>query len=267
MLMATSPTGGGLSYCFVHYDVAGNALWVYGEGGYFIGPVTPGQLSNALQNEFCAVNTRDSTAVVSGNTLTLHLPITFKQTGARNTFLRGFSVQGEDTGWIQEGTWNAVATPLATMTVTPNSGSVSAGAGGKQTFVASYPEQPGFEGVTFGWMQFLIAPTKTGGGQFCFVHYDRGGNAFWMYDQSLAFFVGPVTPGQPTGGLNSAACFLDTQNATTQLVGTDFVLTLPFTLKAALSGGTQPKKIFQRRLDQLYRDTDWIPTGTFGINP
>ena len=259
MLIATaSDASAGLDYCFVHYDRNGNGFWVYGSGGFFMGPVTPGNLSNQLLNQFCALSTKNSTVSFAGNTLTVNMEITFKKDGDRKIFLRAYDNSNVDTGWVQKGTWTAVHAPFASMSVSPNTG----GGNGTQTFTVTDPAMPGYEGAdTFTWVQFLIAAgDKTGA--FCFVHYDRPGNALWMYDQSLHFFVGPVTPGEVTGGLNSPACFIDTQHTTVNKAGGNVVLAIPITLKAPLAGA---RTLFQRETDEILRDTDWIATGTWTV--
>ena len=147
------------------------------------------------------------------------------------------------------------------MAVTPNSGSGNAGL---FTF-PTYQEQPGFEAVgTNGWVQFLIAASTTGGNkEFCFVHYDRGGNAFWMYDW-VAHLRRTRNAGSPSAGLNSAGCFLDTSTATVNDTGGTLTLTLPITLKfGAADAG--PMFLFQRMMDELRQDTGWIQTGTWTV--
>ncbi|MGC4048911.1 MAG: hypothetical protein QM757_05235 [Paludibaculum sp.] len=43
LLFATASDGGGQPYCFLHYDVTGNAFWLYSDVyGFFRGPVAPG---------------------------------------------------------------------------------------------------------------------------------------------------------------------------------------------------------------------------------
>ena len=258
MLFAVATDGGGQSYCFVHYDVQGNGLWLYGDGGFFVGPVAPHAASNLLQNSLCALNTSGSTVTGSATTLTIQPNIVFKQAGARNIYMRTMDQAGNDTGWVQKGTWTAAAASTGTLSLSPSSGS-----GSTQTFTLTYPDPPGFAGAAFGWTQFLVAAASDGGGQpFCFVHYDRGGNGLWMYSSDVGFFLGPVTPGTASSALNSSACSVNTAGATVNNTGGNLVVTVPVTMKAPMSGS---KKTFQRTLDVLNRDTGWQQTGTWII--
>src|ERR1051326_5137222 len=88
LMLATATNGGGNTYCLAHYDVSGNGLYLFGDGGSFIGPVAPGVPSNQLQNSFCAINTAVSSRSASGDLLTLNVAVVFKTAGARNTYLR-----------------------------------------------------------------------------------------------------------------------------------------------------------------------------------
>jgi len=167
MLFAATPDGGGQSFCFVHYDVRGDGLWLYRDDvGFFVGPIRPGTASSELQGTFCAISTQASSVAASGNTLTLNINVVFKAAGARNIYLRAQDLAGHETGWIEQGTWTLAAAALGTPSVSPNSGSSVTGS--SQTFTLTYPDAPGFESLALGWEQLLIATSSTGGGDpFC----------------------------------------------------------------------------------------------------
>jgi hypothetical protein len=263
MLFAVATDGGGQAFCYLHYDVAGNEFWLYSDvQGYFMGPVAPGSASHLLQGSLCALNTSASTVSGSGSQLTVNASLLFKQALALHVYMRGYAFEGVDTGWIQEGTWTAVAASLGTMTVAPSSGSVANGT--EKTFTLTYPDTPGFAGAPFGWEQFLVATASDGGGQpYCFVHYDRAGNGLWMYSIDLGYFLGPVTLGTASNALNSSACSVNTASTTVQNMGGNLVLTVPVTLKSPMAGS---QKIFERALTVLNVDTVFIQTGTLTVN-
>ncbi len=258
LLFAAAPNGGGQTYCFLHYDVPGNALWLYGDGGFFTGPVTPGASSNLLQNALCAINTSNSTVSGNGAALTLNAEVIFKAAEARNIYLRAQNLAGTDTGWIHGGTWTLAPAALGAMTSTPNSGTAAT-----QAFALSYADPQGFSGAPFGWVQWLLAAAPDGGGQpFCLVHYDRAASRLWTYSSDLGYFAGPVTPGAASNQLNSTACSVDPSSATAANLNGSLLLTLPVILKPPMSGA---KKIYQRTLDVLNRDTGWQQTGTWTL--
>src|SRR5262249_16330267 len=152
----------------------------------------------------CALNTLSSSINRSGNNITVNASLIFKQDLALNIYMRSYSAAGVDTGWLQKGTWTAVADAFQTMYVGPSASNVANGS--LQTFLLNYPDVPGFQGAAYGWEQFLIGAASDGGGKpFCYVHYDRAGNALWLYSNDVGFFLGPVTPGTASNVLNSSA--------------------------------------------------------------
>lgn len=258
LLVAAATDGGGQPFCFLHYDVQGDSFWVYGEEGFFLGPVKRGQASAHLQNSFCAFNPKTSTIAGNGTNLLWKADVTFKGAGARQVYLRANTNGNLDTGWVQKGTWTAAAAPLSTMTTTPGSGS-----GAAQTFIAQYTDPASFEGEPVGWAQFLIAAATDGGGQpFCFLHYDRGGNGLWMYSSDVGFFLGPVAPGTASNALDSSACSINTATASIQSQAGTLSIQVPVTLKPPMSG---TKNLYQRILDPILRDSGWIQAGTWNV--
>jgi hypothetical protein len=263
MLFAVATNGGGQPFCYVHYDVQGNKFWLYSDvQGFFVGPIAPGVASNLLQGSLCALNTSGSSVTGSGADLTINANLVFKQALALKIYMRGFTLEGVDTGWVPQGTWTTVAASLGTITVAPSSGSVTHGT--QQIFTLTYPDPAGFAGAAFGWEQFLIGTATNGGGNpFCYVRYDRGGNGLWMYSGDVGFFLGPVTPGTTSTLLSSSACSINTAGATVANTSGNLVLTVPIVFKAPI---VRANKLVQRTLDVLNRDTGFEQTGTWTVN-
>jgi alpha-tubulin suppressor-like RCC1 family protein len=258
MLFASEWDGGGLPFCYLHYDVPGNGLWLYGESGYFVGPVAPGAASNLLQNAFCAVDPKKTTITKNGATLTVRAQVLFKKWASRKIFMRSLDFNDVDSGWIQEGTWDSTAVVMAAPSVTPNTGS-----GAAPTFVATFDDASGLPLSTGGWVQFLVAAAADGGGQpFCYLHYDRAGDGLWMYSGDVGFFLGPVKPGVSSTVLQSSACSINTAGTTVQNTAGQLVISSPFTLKSPMTGS---KKLFQRSMDALRRDSGWVQTGSWVV--
>lgn len=258
-LIAAAPDGGGQAFCFLHYDVRGNAFWLYSDTlGFFVGPVTPGSASSVLQGSHCALNTAGSSVAGSGSSLTVNLAVVFKAAATRNLYMRALDTSNFDTGWVQRGTWTQAAAALPSMVVSPASGN-----GSTRTFVLTYGDPPGFAGSPLGWEQFLVAAATDGGGQpFCFVHYDRAGNGLWMYSSDVGFFLGPVAPGVASNALDSSACTVNTAGTTVQNVAGSLVINVPVNLKAPMSGA---KNTYMRSHDALNRDSGFLQKGTWTI--
>ncbi len=263
MLFAVATDGGGQPFCLVHYDVQANRFWLYSDvEGFFVGPMAPGVATNILQGSLCALNTSGSSVSGSGADLTINANLVFKQALALNLYVRGYTLEGIDTGWVQKGTWTTVAAPLETMTVAPSSGGISNGT--EQIFTLTYPDPPGFAGAAFGWEQFLVATAADGGGNpFCYVHYDRTGNGLWMYSGDEGFFLGPVTPGTASSLLTSSACSINTEGATVADTAGNLVLTVPIVFNTPM---VRANNLYQRTADVLNRVVEFTATGTFSVN-
>ncbi|MGJ5814090.1 hypothetical protein [Paludibaculum fermentans] len=258
MLFAAAPDGGGQPFCYLHYDVPGQGLWLYGDEGFFLGPVAPGSAAELLQNSFCALNPQATSVTASGSNVTIQAQLLFKAVGSQKILLRSHGANDEDSGWIESGTWNSTAAAATTMSVNPSSGS---GAGG--TFQAGFFNAVLPPVLTGTWVQLLVAAAPDGGGHpFCYLHYDRAGDGLWMYSGDVGFFLGPVKPGVSSTVLDSSACSINTAGTTVQNNAGQLVISAPFTLKSPMAGS---KKIFQRSMDALRRDTGWVQTGTWTI--
>ncbi|MBN9661797.1 MAG: hypothetical protein J0H49_26615 [Acidobacteria bacterium] len=254
ILLAAALDGGGQPFCFIHYDVLGDRFWQYGDGGFFVGPVQPGTTSASLQNNLCAIDTSHSAAYTTGNLLSVYPRIVFKSGAQLNVYLRAWTQQGLDTGWLHRGTWTATPAAPVSMSVGmyPNNGD-------QNLFKLDYSDPTGFEGTGKGWSQFLIAAAPDGGGQpFCFLHYDRAGNGLWMYSGDVGFFLGPVAPGATSNALDSSACSVNPALSSVYLSPAGYQVYARFTLKPPMSG---PKHLYLRTLDVLNRDTGWVDAG------
>ncbi|MGJ5818509.1 hypothetical protein [Paludibaculum fermentans] len=262
VLLAAAADGGGQPFCFVHYDVQGNAFWLYSDTyGFFRGPVAPGQVSAKLQGSACGLDAIYARTSTNGARLTVLIALLFKTAGARNIYLRTMDQVGVDTGWVQHGTFNQEVYWALPMSVSPASGSAT-----DQLFALTFTNQyaSDFFRQPLGWQQFLIGADPTGGGQpFCFVHYDRAGNGLWMYSSDVGFFLGPVTPRLGSNLLDSSACSVNTAlSGLGNTPSTNGNLDVTLKLKPAMQG---LKKMYMRTLDPLQIDTGWVQVGTYQV--
>jgi hypothetical protein len=93
--------------CYVYYVKAANALYLENNGGTGAqGSVTPG-VAGTVSNSQCTINGTGATVTLSGNNLTLAVPVTFQTvfTGSQNVYLSATDDEGLTSGWKQLGTW------------------------------------------------------------------------------------------------------------------------------------------------------------------
>ena len=103
--MDISATLSATGACYFYYGRGANALYLASDTGAWQGPVTIGS-AGTLANSQCSVNAGTSSMLVSGNTLTLNLAVSFEAgfAGAKNIYME---VQNAtvDSGWSLHGGW------------------------------------------------------------------------------------------------------------------------------------------------------------------
>jgi hypothetical protein len=261
MVIGVAANGGGQAFCLVHYDRVGNQFYLFGDSGYFLGPVSLGAASNLLQTSSCAVSALDSTVTASGNNLTVNISVTFQTgfAGTKNVYLRAVDSAGHDTGDVMEGMWTVPGThasPGFTVT-TPSSGTGSAG-----VFTATFPDAPGFTGANPAWAQLLFATSSSGATNFCLVHYDAGGNGLWLYGDNN-YFVGPIAPGTDSGLLQNRSCVINTAATTVTHTNGQLKLNLVAGFKPGLVG---LQNIFLHTLDATGYDSGFESSGSWTVS-
>jgi hypothetical protein len=96
----------GASSCMVYYDRTVNTVWLLNDAGATWMAGTPGS-GGSLQNSQCALALGTTTVTLSGNALTLNLPMTFAPgfTGLKNVYMFADSTGGTASGWQTRGSW------------------------------------------------------------------------------------------------------------------------------------------------------------------
>jgi hypothetical protein len=117
--------------------------------------------AGTLQNSQCSVDTAASSVLMSGNTLTVSLAITFKAAfiGAKNTFGEAQNAAG-DSGWSLLGSWTVttVSNPQADFTISLSPGSQTVAAGNSTTYTVSVTPINGFNST----VNFTMEPLPSG---------------------------------------------------------------------------------------------------------
>jgi hypothetical protein len=92
--------------CMLYYDATGNQINLLNDNATAWLAATPGA-ATTLQNSQCSLDAAATTVALSGNTLTLSLPMTFQPSyaGSKNAYLYALDVSGSQSGWQQLGAW------------------------------------------------------------------------------------------------------------------------------------------------------------------
>jgi hypothetical protein len=108
MLISSVIVGG--TSCQVFYFPAANTLNLVNDAGTAMvsaNGITPGA-AGTLANSRCSINTGGASKSVSGNNVTVSLPMTFNTptfSGTRNIYVNAFDNYGNLSHWVTGGTW------------------------------------------------------------------------------------------------------------------------------------------------------------------
>jgi hypothetical protein len=215
-------------------------------------PLTLGQ-AGTLQNSQCAVNPAASSAVGSGNTLTLNLSLTFNTTfaGSKNVYMDLNDGSG-DTGWVQRGTWTVPAGLPAAASVSPTSGT-----GSTQVFTFTYTDPGGYSAIA--WSQTLIANGFVTSGS-CYLFFNRAMNNVYLSNDTGTAWQSPVTLGQ-AGTLQNSQCAVNPAASSATGSGNPLTLNLSLTFNTTFAGS---KSVYMDVGDAI-GDSGWVQRGTWTL--
>jgi hypothetical protein len=217
--------------CLLYYNVAANQINLAQNNGTSWLTATPGA-ATTLANSQCSLNVAGTSVVLSGNTLTLTLPMTFlpAYAGAIDINLYSADVSGSASGWQQLGTWTipaAAGVPTA-VSVTPNSGGVA-----NQTFTLQFADTAGAASLQTVWVYFsstLADPAINS----CLLYYNIAASQINLAQNNGTTWVA-ATPGSVTT-LENSQCSLNVAATTAVLSGNTLTLHLPMTFLPAYAG-------------------------------
>ena len=217
--------------CLVYYNVAANLINLAENNGTSWLTATPGS-ATTLRNSQCALYAAGTTVMLSGNTLTLNLSMTFfpSYAGAIDINLYAADISGSASGWQQLGTWAVPSTagvPTA-VSVTPNSGSIAS-----QSFALQFSDTAGAASLQTVWVYFS-ATIADPASNSCLLYYNVAANAINLAQNDGTTWV-TASPGAATTLANSQ-CSLNVAATTVALSGGTLTLTLPMTFLSAYAG-------------------------------
>jgi len=163
----------GISSCYLAYNIPGDTLYLVkdnGDAGHPIGMLLRNGSGGALSNSQCTVTWAGSSAVFSGNQLTLTLALTFTSAfhGNKVVYTAAQDNGGNNTGWITMGVYGvtgAATTYPAAVAVQPNYGTLS-----NASITFTFDDATSYQNLSS--VQALIN-TAVDGRSACYVAYNR----------------------------------------------------------------------------------------------
>lgn len=238
LLINTSTSAAAKDACYVRYRVAENKLYLkanIGNGASnelseelnWLGGYTPGT-SFVIQNSQCSLAVGSATRTISGNQLTLSLPLTFTPSfsGSKAIHLSVRDNIDVGSGMVNRGGWIVDYIPTV-QSVVPGSGS---GRGGQ--FTATYSDLDGAADLRY---LGLLINSVIDRAQACYVIYAAEYGALWLLGDNGADYLGPVYAGQPNVAQNSR-CMLTGLDSQISISGQTIDMRLNLIFKAAFVG-------------------------------
>ena len=219
----------GTNACFLYYyGGASKILYLLSDTGALQTGIPIGA-TGTLSNSQCAVNVAASSAVLSGNSLTLNLAVTFSSafTGSKSVYLecQSATVVG---AWSQMANWTVpAASPPAPVSISPASGS-----GSYQTFTAIFSDAAGATDVLAAR---ILINNSFAGTNACFLYYSGGGSTLLYLLSDAGALQGGVTIGS-AGTLSNSQCSVNIGSSSATLSGNTLTLNLAVSFNASFSG-------------------------------
>ncbi len=239
--------------CFVYYNRAANTVQLLNDQGtLWSSPLTVG--SGSLANSYCTVTGSGVSAVASGNTLTVHFPLSFTPAfgGSRNLYLLAVDTGGANSNWYTLGAWTV---PLGPLPATPQTVSPASGSGYSQTFTATYSDPNGGADITGAYFLFH-SQVQAGAG--CFVYFNPAANTVQLLNDAGTAWSAPITAG--SGTLANSQCTISGVGVGGSVSGNTLTVAFPVIFSPAFSGA---RNVYLLAIDSTGNNSNWRSLGTW----
>jgi hypothetical protein len=242
----------GQNSCFISYDHAAGAFYLYKDAGNLWQLVYPGS-NAAVSNPNCSLAGAGLTKSVSGNSVTLTMPLSLSSsyTGAKNFYVAVTDVGGLSSGWVTAGTWSSAQPAAPTVaSVAPSSG-----AGPSQLFAVTLSDTNGNADIASA---LLLVNNTLNGQNACFISYNRSANAFYLFRDvdNLWQLIYPGSGASVSNGI----CTISGATLLASASGNTITLMVPLAFN---SGFTGAKNFYASAADSGGLSSGWITAGTW----
>ncbi|PWT99083.1 MAG: hypothetical protein C5B51_27915 [Terriglobia bacterium] len=244
----------GANACWVLYNNSFNTLQLANDpASGFSAPITIGA-SSAVSNSQCTISAASAFVTTSGNTLTIHIPLSFAFSfaGGKGTFAYVIDPV-QNSGWVQTGSWTVPASGAPTvLSILPSSGSGSA-----KTFAVAVADGGG---ATLINQVSVLFNTGINGANACWLLYNRAANTLALANDAASGFSAPIPIGAAAAVSNSQ-CTLSAASASVTTNGTVLMLNLPLSFTFSFAGG---KGSFVIAYDSS-QNSGWVQAGNWTV--
>ena len=212
-----------------------------------------------VSNSQCTINSAASSAVGTGNLLTLTLNVTFKPSFAGNKviYLAAGDLSGLNSGWRTSGyhevPGEAITYPRSS-TMNPAS-LISAIGGGSAVLSFDYDDQLTSNNLQTAWALINIA---IDGRQACYVAYYAPANALFLIPDSGDGSQATNIVLSGSNVIENSQCRINAAGSSVTRVGTKLTLKLNYTFKTTFSG---PKAVWTAVQTLAAQTSPWKVTG------
>ena len=226
----------GANACYIAYSQPGRVLYLVNDAGTasgLTGPLTLGLASGAVSNNQCIINSAGSSAVGSGNTLTLTLSINFKPSFAGNSviYLAARDLTSGNSGWNTMG-FNEVP-PAAVTFPNPVGINPSSGSTGSRVLTFTYDDQTNANNLLTVWG---LTNTALNADKACYFAYYVPGNLLLLFPDNGDGNAATAMPLSGTGQIQNSYCLIAAGGSSVTKSGGRLVLNLNITYKTSFAG-------------------------------
>jgi hypothetical protein len=241
--------------CILYYNAPTGQINLLNDTATLWQPAALGT-ATILQNSQCSLNVAAATVALSGNALTLNLPMTFKPAyaGAKNIYLHAVDISGSNSGWQALGAWTVAVnagTP-GVIAATP-----IAGFGASETFQLQYTDAAGAADLRQVWV-YINATLANPASNACMLYYSPATRQINLLNDSATAWL-TATLGSATT-LGNSQCSLNVGVATASLNGNILMLTVTLTFEPAFAG---THNIYLHAVDMSGAIASWQVLGTW----
>jgi len=233
----------GRNACYIAYSRPANTVFlVTNDGSGLTSLLLNG--SGTTSNGQCTIVGAGSSAVSSGNSLTLTLVVQFNTTtfaGRKVLYAAARDAAENNSGWQPMGVYG-VATPLAANPMVVSLAPAS-GTGSTATLAITYRDATA--GTNLQPSQILIG-SALDASNACYIAYVNNGNQLYLVtDTGLDLITPGITPGATSGFTEKSQCRVDAVGSSKSLSGNSMTLTVNITFypgfagRKIIYGGTQ----------------------------